>query len=396
MNSITNDLMKNIIEAKNYNMITEYVQIEHPDKGELVVTEYAGKDVRVYKDEKNRIHLLCPKEMTPVQEGHVAEAIARGTIFDDTEEIDNNAEFIEKTSVPCNAMINAGKPLPKKLKPMIAIVIGRMDENGSFAVDDADRINGNNFVKDVVCCKDKNSSVSDVVNNYIDKDPEEFYTPEMGKDITDLDKEVDDIRDTKFEDTITDNDTVETYDGIDMDEIESDPFDKTDDNTDNESEADDTDDESKNDDDVDESETDDDVDDESETDDNVNEYTIPESLYQDTIHQEGFLSKKPKKLKPIPRDIIAYITVEMNDISSANDQAMLSGYTCSKIELVDFYLTVLDAQDPRYIVPHNKQYLENMKRELENLLTQILRIRPINRMDRVWRLNVNYPEGRTI
>ena len=112
----------------------------------------------------------------------------------------------------------------------------------------------------------------------------------------------------------------------------------------------------------------------------------------DESYQEGFLSKKPKKLKPIPRDIIAYITVEMNDITSANDQAMLSGYTCSKIELVDFYLTVLDTQDPRYIVPHNKEYLTYMKRELERLLTQILRIRPINRMDKVWRVNVNYPE----
>ena len=124
-------------------------------------------------------------------------------------------------------------------------------------------------------------------------------------------------------------------------------------------------------------------------------YEIPASLCENnTTYQEGFLSKKPKKLKPIPRDVVAYITVEMNAIRSSNDQAMLSGYTCSKIELVDFYLTVLDTQDPRYIVPHTKQYLETMKRDLENLLTQILRIRPINRGDKIWRVNVNYPEGR--
>ena len=107
------------------------------------------------------------------------------------------------------------------------------------------------------------------------------------------------------------------------------------------------------------------------------------------MQQEGFLSKKPKKLKPIGRDVVAYITCEMNDIRSANDQAMLAGYTCSKIELVDFYLTVLDTQDARYIVPHNKQYLTQMKNDLEKLLTQILRIRPINRSEQIWR--VNYP-----
>ena len=110
---------------------------------------------------------------------------------------------------------------------------------------------------------------------------------------------------------------------------------------------------------------------------------------EEEMTQEGFLSKKPKKLKPIPRDVVAYITVEMNAIHSSNDQAMLAGYTCSKIELVDFYLTCIDTQDARYIVPHNKQYLEQMKKDLENLLAQILRIRPINRTEQIWR--VNYP-----
>ena len=105
--------------------------------------------------------------------------------------------------------------------------------------------------------------------------------------------------------------------------------------------------------------------------------------------QEGFLSKKPKKLKPIPREVIAYITVELNNVQDANDQAMLAGYTCSKLELVDFYLNCIDTNDPRYIVPHNKQYLEQMQRELNSLLAQILRIRPINKSDRIW--NVNYP-----
>lgn len=121
----------------------------------------------------------------------------------------------------------------------------------------------------------------------------------------------------------------------------------------------------------------------------VKEYYFTTKHIQDLVYTEGFLSKKPKKLKPIPRDVVAYITCEMNDIRSANDQAMLSGYTCSKIELVDFYLTCIDTQDPRYIVPHSKQYLDYMKRELERLLTQILNIRPINRSEQIWR--VNYP-----
>lgn len=113
----------------------------------------------------------------------------------------------------------------------------------------------------------------------------------------------------------------------------------------------------------------------------------------DRPYEEAFISKRPKKLKPIPRDVVAYITVEMNAIQDSNDQAMLSGYTCSKLELVDFYLNVIDTNDERYIVPHSRQYLIQMQNDLNRLLTQILKIRPVNKNDRVWQVNVNYPEG---
>lgn len=115
-----------------------------------------------------------------------------------------------------------------------------------------------------------------------------------------------------------------------------------------------------------------------------------DEVYDEYI-QEG-LFRRPKKLKPIPRDVVAYITVEMNAIKDSNDQAMLAGYTCSKLELVDFYITCIDTQDDRYIVPHTRQYLVQMQDDLNRLLTQILRIKPVNRNDRMWK--VILPEGR--
>jgi hypothetical protein len=108
------------------------------------------------------------------------------------------------------------------------------------------------------------------------------------------------------------------------------------------------------------------------------------------IKQEFFL-KKPKKLKPFPNDLIPYITVEMNDIQSANDQAMLCGYISSKIELCDFYINCIDTQDSRYIVPHTRQFLVNLNTNLNNLLTQCLKIKPINKNSPMWK--VNYPDG---
>lgn len=400
MNSISSNVIKTAIRSKRYDIITELAKIEYPDKNDIVVTEYTGSGVRLYKDNKNRIRILCPTDIDVYQENHVTDSITNGTIFDDADEVDNNAEMIEKTTIPYNAMINTGKDSPKKLKPMIAIIIGKMDDDGSFTVSDIDRDNGNRFVKSIVCCKEKNTDIPSVVGDYIEKDKDKFYTPEMGRDIADLEREVGDIKDTKNEDVVTDDDTVDDYDFLDINDDDNDD-ECDDDNESKDNDEDDTEEDEEssdeNDDEEDEDETEEESDDEEDDDENNEEITKESSYikpnYNEDIYQEGLFTKKPKKLKPIPRDIIAYITVEMNDISSANDQAMLSGYTCSKLELVDFYLTVLDTQDPRYIVPHTRQYLENMKNELERLLTQILRIRPINRSDRIWRMNVTYPEG---
>ena len=462
MNGKEVSLVKSLLEQKKFDVVNEYLHISQPDRGDIVITEYAGMDVRCYKD-NGETKILYPKNVTVVQEGHVAQAIANGSIFDDAEDVDNNATMIERTSLPYDAMINSGKVPPKCLKPMIAIIIGRMDDNGSCAVSDADRTNGVNFIKDLVDTKKEgnDNNINDVVNNYLDHDPEKPYTRDMGKSITELDKELDDVADTEPEDVISDEDTVDSYDDIDIEAIEKGSDKDGDDDSDN-NESDNNDNDNEDDEETVEecgdgcgscnqpkpvtedgeesidnttvdttvdsssSVTDDNIaDDTSDTigsttetiqeednamknanaatpptegtdaHGNINNAPIPLSantkaiINQRKLHQEGFLTKKPKKLKPIPRDIIAYITCEMNDIHSANDQAMLAGYTCSKIELVDFYITALDTQDARYIVPHNRQYLGYMKNELERLLAQILRIRPINRADQIWR--VNYP-----
>jgi len=404
MNSKEVTLVKNALEQKKFNVVNEYAKIIHSDKGELVVNEYAGKDVRIYKGKDNTVNVLYPKNCSVVQEGHVAQAIANGTIFDDADEVDRNAMAIERTTLPYNAMINSGNDVPKDLKPMIAIVIGKIGDDGSFDPA-AERTNGENFIKDAVATKDEDNdnNINDVVNNYLDYDKEAPYTPDMGHMVHGLDKELDDIHDTDFEDTISDEDVVDSYDDFDIEALEKDADDIEEEDKDDDNDNDDDDNDS---DDDDSEDDDDDKDDEpvEESTDIADEMTeanddatvvTPTDTVEECgdnncgIEQEGFLTKKPKKLKPIGRDVVAYITCEMNDIRSANDQAMLAGYTCSKIELVDFYLTVIDTQDARYIVPHNKAYLLTMKADLERLLAQILRIRPINRADQIWR--VNYP-----
>lgn len=551
MNSTVMNTIKALVEHKKYDAITEYANVLH-GKDNLIVSEYGGANVRLYKDAKNNAHILCPKNMDTVQEGYLANAIATGSVFDDADEIDRNASVIERTTLPYDAMVNGGKEPPHHLRPMIAIVVGRMGDDGKFGVTDADRINGINFVKDATNANANGDKVNGVVDNYLEKQDGGFYTPEIGKNISGLNRELGDVNDTDPGDVVSDDDTVDSYDGYDMDEIERDPdADTTDDhdepvndvppadepdedeentnsddqldidngeeaNNDEEGEPGEVSDEEETgpdpeeeepveecgnncdtgdktvvqegDETVDSSEdataestdasTEDASEDTSDATEEVTEesYTFddntdfvaesmmnslmktfgdrpvkktvvaesakddekePEvveeekevkeetesetteeaatldqnikgateagtvketpspmsaetkSILNNQVHQEGFLTKKPKKLKPIGRDVVAYITCEMNAIHSSNDQAMLAGYTCSKIELVDWYITVLDTQDPKYIVPHTRQYLVTMKAQLESLLAQILKIRPINRSEQIWR--VNYP-----
>lgn len=450
MNS--NEIVKGLLNQKKYDVITEYAKLQHgADNADVIVKEYTGANVRLCKNSNGDIEIYYPEKADTVMESTIAEAISNGTIFDDAEEVDNNATMIQKTVIPCAAMANKGYDAPDTVKKVIAIVIGKMDDNGRFGVSDADRENGVNFVKDITYADPaSDQEVRDVINNYTEKENDETYDSVVGKDMGKLKGELEDIDDVEYDDTINDDsDTVEDYGDYDMekfekenekedeegkedddDEEESDETglddDSSDDNgsdddstelpddsdsddsgsDDDDSEADESDDNSDDDEDEDKEEDDengdDSNDDDAEDDEPVIESTDEKSrvdkLIDDKIeenkkyeaYKESFLTKKPKKLKPIGRDTVAYITVMMNDIHSANDQAMLAGYTCNKIELVDFYITSLDTQDPKYIVPHTRQYLISLKNDLEILLARILRIRPVNRSEQIWR--VNYPE----
>lgn len=325
MISMRRDVLNNIMKNKRYDIIQEAVDIIHPNQKPVTVYEYAGSDVRMINDDKT-IRIMCPKDMTPVQENAVTDAIESGAIFDDSETINNTAEYIERTAVPVNAMNNKGYDEPKQMKIVLTGILNKMDEDDChFKTTDGGIESAHNFIKDIVCCDHKDDQkILHILYHHLGEDEFNSFHPHMRGDLMKLRDEIEAIQDISPEDYVTDDDY----------EFECD---------------------------------------------------LPV--------QEGFLSKKPKKLKPLPRSIIAYITTEMNAIQDSNDQAMLSGYTCAKLEMVDFYLNVIDTQDERYIVPHTRQYLVTMQNELNQLLIQILRIKPINRNDRVWQINVNYPEG---
>ena len=404
-------IMRQLMHNKKYDAIAEFARINSPNKPyNLIVCEYMGDAPRLMK-RNDDIYVLCPNDMSIVQENGIADSIATGTIFDDAENADNTADYMQKTILPINAVINKHGMEPKKLRIIISGVIGRINDDGRVEITINDAKNGENFIHDLTSGTG-NEHVNRTCDHYLGITNDENFTGhqslpmDVRRDIHGLIDEIDSITDVGPDDEVTDDDFIpfnssyenednETFEKEepDTDDNESGPIEPEEVSSDNDddgpiepeevsSEDEDEEDAEFEDDNSDEDEDDDDtaLDNESEEEDEYDSEPVEESYIAEGL----FGTKQPKKLKPIPRSIISYITVEINAIKDTNDQAMLAGYTSAKLELVDFYLNCIDTQDPRYIVPHNKQYLVQMQTELNDLLKRILQIRPYNKFDRVW------------
>lgn len=680
MSNMRNALIQSALQSKNFTYISEYVK--KMNQRDLIIDEYCVDGVRMYTDDNNCIHIMCPESgMSVIEETSLTNAIVKGTIFDDAEEIDNTAKYLGSTTLPLNAITNSGLEPPKKLRIGVSAAIGKMDEDGNFKPNDTDVNNGVQLIHDIMHNDEKQMKPIDIVDNYIGNDEHKSLGSQMNHDLATLNKEIDDIsnvdpentlspedyKDMSFDDDDDDSDFENNEEEDDLDKSfiddedddedndEDETIEENADNINSESDSVDTEGDIDGDEDIDISSDDNnDIDDEDNIDverlspieldpvdydynklttvddvngvgddeiidddmyndeqiqesvfvtkkniskrlsisltnilnristfvindsstirklnksivrsykyiddlnkmnkiptstdegkraeqmerfyseeemntlielqrklkiystclnlkkswiktngdkttilnenpspeyknvyqdleknlqtqlkpmvekareivntklpkdnaviksssddettteafsyniDNANDATIAEynnimniifeykndakktdnddnvnnddikdtltySLYgdgevdvdDDDAIQEGFLTKKPKKLKPIPvRSLVSYITIEMNAIKDSNDQAMIAAYTDAKLELIDFYIGCLDANDSRYIVPHSRQYLIDGQTQLNNLLTQILRIKPINKADRIWAWNV--------
>lgn len=383
--SLLKDLVQVSIHNRNVSTLNQALTIVFPDivkDKEFIIHEYDGDVPRLFGTD-NTIELMLPNDMDTVVENAVVDAIATGTLFDDANTVKNTCDYIAMTQLPTIGMTNRGFDRPAVLKYSMGPVVGAMNHEGRFGNDETDIQNGINFTKDVID-HGNDDNINDLIGSYIDAKDSGKLSLKFRKATRGIDDEIKNINSVEPSDTLTVNDIDDGF-------------------GDGESKAKDIDDddfESKNDDieDIDECGECGDVDTFDETgeiesgeSDNtptegsstMTEQEICDKIYDEYI-QEG-LFKRPKKLKPIPRDVVAYITVEINAIKDANDQAMLASYTCAKLELVDFYITCIDTKDERYIVPHTRQYLVQMQTDLNRLLTRILQIKPINHNDRMWK-----------
>lgn len=101
---------------------------------------------------------------------------------------------------------------------------------------------------------------------------------------------------------------------------------------------------------------------------------------------------KPKKLKRIPSDLVSYITIETEAIKDANDKMMISSYCIHKLEVVEWYLELLENGSKKYEVPHSKAHLEMVRDQLRECHRRIMNTKITNPNDRPI-IDIKYPKG---
>ena len=104
------------------------------------------------------------------------------------------------------------------------------------------------------------------------------------------------------------------------------------------------------------------------------------------------MKKKPKKLKKIPVDLVSYIQIETEAIKDFNDKQMISSYCLGKLEMVNWYLDLLEVGSEKYIVPQSKAYLESVRDGLMECHKQIMSVKIKNPNDRPI-VDIKYPKG---
>ena len=210
MNSSFEKYIKAAMDSHKYDVVCEMANVIYPEKNKINIMQYPGNDVRVYKNRADEVQVLCPRNISYVQESNLTKAISTGTIFDDADEVDKYAGFIVKTKMPIDAMTNKGLENPYKMQEIAGATMGVMGEDGDVEISDVDVQNGRNVIDDLL---DKDSKefkdVKNVVDDYLDNDEHEFgYDRDFTYDIQQLRDEIQQFKDSDIspEDSITDMD----------------------------------------------------------------------------------------------------------------------------------------------------------------------------------------------
>lgn len=90
-----------------------------------------------------------------------------------------------------------------------------------------------------------------------------------------------------------------------------------------------------------------------------------DSIIEDSYMTE-FLDIRKKKLKPVNQNEIDYVAMKSQDIQSIDDKIMLMSYINSKLDMIEYYLSIMDNPKiaKKYIIPNSENQLNRYRVQL--------------------------------
>lgn len=121
-------------------------------------------------------------------------------------------------------------------------------------------------------------------------------------------------------------------------------------------------------------------------------YSLLDKIEYDTYNSdyflEGFSIKKLKKIDPYD---LGYIDLQIDAARTNEDRILILSFLHSKLDLVEYYITLSEKGDRRYVVPHSKESLYKMRDRLldseKRLIAKNTNVNPTSA------IVINYPKG---
>lgn len=88
-------------------------------------------------------------------------------------------------------------------------------------------------------------------------------------------------------------------------------------------------------------------------------------IISSTYLGEGLFNRVHKMKRIDPADI-DYIGLEIENIKNNDDKMMIVSYIYNKLDIIDYYIALIDSKNAKYYIPHSRESLVAMREQLDN------------------------------
>lgn len=104
---------------------------------------------------------------------------------------------------------------------------------------------------------------------------------------------------------------------------------------------------------------------------------------------EGLFNRVHRMKKIDPADI-DYIGLEIENIKNNDDKMMIVSYIYNKLDIIDYYIALIDSRNAKYSIPHSRESLVAMREQLDEYRKQAIAKRP---PEVEYGIKIQFPSG---